>query len=577
MQYLKKIYFLLSPSQRKEGVLLFFMILIMALVDVIGVASILPFIAVLSNPSLIESNSILNEVFKISSIFGVQSKLDFFFTLGVFTFLLLISSLIFKAIATFLQVRFVQMSEYSISKNLFEGYLHQKYSWFISSNSSNLAKNILSEVSIICGRGINPFIELLANLIVSILLISLLIFINPEIALTVASSLSLIYIIIFYFVRNKIQLLGVKRSTNNQFRFKVISEAFGAIKEVKLRNLEKKLTNIFANYGKIFAQSQALSQIISQLPRYILEAISFGGILLILLFIMKDTGSFSNALPIISVYVFAGYRLIPSLQKIYNSFSSLTFVSSSLDKLFNEINDLNKYDNIEYSPINISFKNFIKFKNIYYRYPNSLKTSLNNINLTIPINSKVGLVGTTGSGKTTLVDIILGLLEPHQGTMEVDGKVISKENLRSWQNLLGYVPQNIYLSDDNVLKNIAFGLSDNHIDQALVEKVAKIANIDEFIKNELPNKYYTKIGERGIRLSGGQRQRIGIARALYNSPKVLILDEATSALDNQTEKKVMDEINKISKNLTTIIIAHRLNTVEDCNIIFKLEKGQIIN
>ena len=225
----------------------------------------------------------------------------------------------------------------------------------------------------------------------------------------------------------------------------------------------------------------------------------------------------------------------------------------------------------------LTFNKSINLKNIQYDYPNSPSSALKDINLNIPFGSNIGLVGTTGSGKTTLVDIILGLLEPQKGTLEIDDKIISKENLRSWQRSIGYVPQHIYLADDTIAANIAFGVKVEDINQELIKKVSKIANLHEFVINELSRQYETTIGERGVRLSGGQRQRIGIARALYHNPKVLILDEATSALDNKTEHNVMEAINNLSKNITIILISHRLNTVKNCDVILKLEKGRLVD
>ena len=223
----------------------------------------------------------------------------------------------------------------------------------------------------------------------------------------------------------------------------------------------------------------------------------------------------------------------------------------------------------------LSFNKSITLNNIHYHYPDTSRTALKDINLSIPIHTKVGLVGVTGSGKTTTVDIILGLLEPQQGTLEVDGKIIKKDNSRSLQRLIGYVPQNIYLADDTLAANIAFGTDTNDIDIDAVERAAKIANLDEFVVNELPLKYQTTVGERGVRLSGGQRQRIGIARALYHKPQVLILDEATSALDNLTERAVMNAVHNIQNPITIILIAHRLSTVKKCDKIFLLEGGKL--
>jgi len=297
-----------------------------------------------------------------------------------------------------------------------------------------------------------------------------------------------------------------------------------------------------------------------------------------ILYIMKQTGNFSDALPIISLYVFAGYRLMPAIQQIYTSFTSLAVGGPSLDKLYEDIKDL-KPLNVNLNQGILPFNKKITLKNIYYSYPNASRTALKNISLNIPAKSSVGLVGATGSGKTTTVDIILGLLEAQKGTLEVDGKIITKQNSRSWQRSIGYVPQHIYLSDDTVASNIAFGIDRKDINQKAVEKASKIANLHEFITDELPNQYETTIGERGVRLSGGQRQRIGIARALYHNPQVLILDEATSALDNQTEKAIMDAVNNLSevKDITIIIIAHRLSTVKKCDQIFLLEKGLLKN
>jgi len=576
MQTLKKILFLLSPDEKKRAGFLLLMILIMAFLDVIGVASILPFMAVLTNPSLIETNVILNFMFQTSKNLGVENVQHFLFTLGIIVFLTLVISLIFKAITTYVQIKFSQMREFSIGKRLVEGYLHQPYGWFLNQNSAELGKTILSEVAQVVNGGIRPLIELIAKGIVVIALMSLLIITDPILSITVCFSLGGIYLIIFYFIKSFTSRIGEERLKNNQLRFKILSEAFGATKEVKVAGLEETYIKSFSKSAQIFAQTQASAAAVAQLPRFILEAIAFGGILLIILYIMSVTGSFNNSLPIISLYVFAGYRLIPSLQQIYASFTLLTFVGPAIDKLANDIKNL-KHVNINQSQKILPFNKSIVLKNICYNYPASSRTALKDINLCIPAKSTVGLVGTTGSGKTTIVDIILGLLEPQNGMIEVDGQIITKHNLRSWQHYLGYVPQHIYLSGNSIAENIAFGINLKDIDYEAVKKVAEIANLNKFVTEELPEQYQTIIGERGIRLSGGQRQRIGIARALYHNPKVLILDEATSALDNLTEQIVMDAVNNLSQNITIILIAHRLNTVKNCDIIFKLEKGQLID
>ncbi len=576
MDTFKKLLFLLTPHERKRAGLLLIMMIIMALLDVIGVASILPFVSVLTNPSLIQTNVILNNMFHYTSMFGIETNQDFLFVLGVLVFLLLIISLAFKALTTYAQVRFTLMREHSIGKRLIEGYLNQPYSWFLSRHSADLGKTILSEVGTIVGSGIEPLMELIARGMTAIALITLLFVTDPKLTFVVGFSLGVAYLIIFYIVRKYLNRTGEKRFVNNQLRFEAVSEMFSAAKEVKVGGLEETYIKLFSNSAKIFAKTQASSLIISQLPRFILEAVAFGGILLIILYAIAQAGSFSNALPVVSLYVFAGYRLMPALQKIYSSFTSLTFVGPSLKKLHHDLKSLEPFNENQEQGV-LTFNKTIVLKNIHYNYPNASRTALKNINLTILAKSTVGLVGATGSGKTTTVDIILGLLVAQKGTLEVDGKVITKQNARAWQRSIGYVPQHIYLSDDTVAANIAFGVEPKDINLTAVLKASKIANLHNFVIDELPKQYQTTIGERGVRLSGGQRQRIGIARALYHNPKVLILDEATSSLDNLTEKAVMDSVNNLSKDITIILIAHRLSTVKKCDNIFLLEKGELKN
>jgi ABC-type multidrug transport system fused ATPase/permease subunit len=576
MQKLKKFLYLLTPQERRRASLLLLMITVMALLDMIGVASILPFMAVLTNPGLIETNLVLNTMFHASSIFGVENFQQFLFFLGVVVFITLLISLSFKALTTYVQIRFVQMREYSIGKRLVEGYLHQPYSWFLNRNSADLGKTILSEVGHVIGLGINPLMELIAKGMVALALIILLVLTDPKLALIVGFSIGGTYSLIFFFTRSYLNQIGNIRLKNNNLRFKSVSEAFGAAKEIKVGALEKIYIKRFSDSAVTYAQNQSSASVVSLLPRFILEAIAFGGILLVILYLISKTGNFNNALPILSLYVYAGYRLMPALQVIYASSTQLTFVGASIDKLYDDIKSLRTIKSINKDDT-VFLNKKITLRNIYYKYPKTSRSALKNLNLSVTANTTVGLVGTTGSGKTTTVDIILGLLTPQKGTLEIDGKKISKQKIRAWQKSIGYVPQHIYLSDDTIAANIAFGIDPNEISLKAVKRASKIANLHNFVKNDLSKKYQTIVGERGVRLSGGQRQRIGIARALYHNPKMLILDEATSALDNQTEKAVMDAVNNLNKSITIILIAHRLSTVKKCDNIFILENGKIKN
>lgn len=576
MQKLKKLLFLLTSTERNYAGILLLMILVVALLETIGVASILPFIAVLTNPELIETNLFLNKIFQSSSIFGVDSNKKFLLFLGIMVFFVLLFSLIIKSLTVYFQSRFVDMREFTIGKKLIQGYLHQPYSWFLSRHSADLGKTILSEVQQLINGGMNPMFELISRSVTAIAIIILLMIVDLKLAIIVGASLSICYGIIYRYTRLYLKQIGKSRLDNNQSRFTTVSEAFSAAKEVKAGGLEQTFIDKFSKSALIYAQAQASSKILSQIPRYAIEVIAFGGIMLIILYLMLQYGNFDSALPVVSLYVFAGYRLIPAFQQIYQSVTQITYNSPAIDKIYNDIRNLKPIEKNQDQNI-ITLKKSIYLKNISFTYPNTEKASLKDIDIKIEANTTVGLIGPTGCGKTTTVDIILGLLEPQNGELEIDGKIINKKNLRSWQRSIGYVPQHIYLSDDTVSANIAFGQPVKEINQEAVQKAAKIANLHDYITNELPNKYETTIGERGIKLSGGQRQRIGIARALYHNPKLLIMDEATSSLDNQTEKAIMDAVNMLSKNITIVLIAHRLNTLKDCDTIFELQNGKILD
>jgi ABC-type multidrug transport system fused ATPase/permease subunit len=575
LKTIQKLLDLLTPPERKRTGLLLGMILTMALLEMIGVGSIMPFMAVLANPEIVQTNAILNAVYQVASQhLGIDTTEQFLFALGMLVFVLLVLSLAFKALTTYAQLRFTLMREYSIGKRLLEGYLHQPYSWFLSRHSADLGKNILSEVFEVIDKGVKPMMLFIAHGAVAIAMLTLLIVVDPKLALIVGVTLATAYVLIFKATRGLLGRIGKERVKANEGRFTAVSEAFGASKQVKFGGLEQAYIRRFSGPAQTFARHQATAQVISQLPRFALEAIAFGGMLLMVLYLMAQSSSFASALPIITLYAFAGYRLMPALQQIYGAVTQLRFAGRALDALHSDLMSLQPaHSNLSQDAI--ALKQAITLNQIQYRYPNAPHPALKNLSLTIPVKSTVGLVGATGSGKTTTVDLILGLLEAQQGTLEVDEQVITDHNKRAWQREIGYVPQQIYLADDTVAANIAFGLQEKDIDQAAVEGAAKIANLHDFVVNELPQQYQTTVGERGVRLSGGQRQRIGIARALYHNPQVLILDEATSALDNLTEQAVMQAVHNLRHEITIILIAHRLSTVKACDTIFLLEKGEL--
>lgn len=575
MQTIKKLLFLLNPTERKQAFALMLMVLVMASLDMLGVASILPFVAVLANQELVQTNSLLNSTFATSRHIGIETTEQFLLALGAIVFVLLMTSLAFKAFTTYAQTRFALMREYSIGKRLVGGYLHQPYSWFLNRHSADLGKTILSEVNTVINGGMIPLMTLMAQSTVAVALLVLLIVVDPLLAFSVGTALGLAYAGIFAVMSGWLKRLGKARMQANQERFTAVSDAFGAVKEVQVGGLEKTYIQQFSKPAEIYANGQTIAKLIAQLPRYALEAIAFGGMLLIILYLMAKSGSFSSALPIITLYAFAGYRLMPALQQIYAAFTRLRFAGPALDALQQDLISLQAENSQQEDITPLPLNQAIRLSNVSYRYPNSPQLALNNIDLTISAHSTVGFVGATGSGKTTTVDVILALLDPKEGNLSVDGQLITATNRHQWQRSIGYVPQHIYLADDSVAANIAFGVDSVEIDQQALERASKIANLHQFVINDLPQGYATTVGERGVRLSGGQRQRIGIARALYHNPQVLILDEATSALDNITEQTVMESVNNLGQNITIILIAHRLSTVRQCDQIFLMDGGEV--
>lgn len=570
---LKKFLELLSSVEKKKLIILMFMILIMALVDMLGVASIMPFMAVLANPELIETNKILAEMYVYSKS---ADKESFFFILGLIVFFILVFSLFFKGMTTYFQIQFAMTCEYTIGKRFIEGYIHQPYVWFLNRHSAELGKNILSEVQTVILNVVMPFITIFSQGAVVIAIFVLLLFIDTLLSLSVCFFLGLFYFGIYKIMSRKLSSIGQSRLEANEGRFTAVIETFAASKEIKIGNHEDVCIKRFSNPAKIYAKQQIAAEVISTLPRFMFEAIAFGGLMSVILYLMSSKGNFSNSIPIVTLYAFAGYRLMPALQFIYRAVSQIRFAEASLNFLYNDLIKLKKLNSGSKNFNIIKFENDIQLKNIIFKYPNSDNLVLKKLSLKILAKSAVALVGKTGSGKTTIVDLIMGILNPLNGTLEVDGNIIDNNNCKSWQKIIGYVPQQIYLANDTIEANIAFGIDMDKINSSEIERSAKIANLHEFVTNQLPEGYKTFVGERGVRLSGGQRQRIGIARALYHNPKVLIMDEATSALDGLTEKAIMQTINELRNDITIIIIAHRLSTVRECDQIYLVDDGKII-
>jgi ABC-type multidrug transport system fused ATPase/permease subunit len=576
MNPILKIFYLLSSQEKKRAGLLMIFILIMSVFDMLGIVSIYPFLVILTNPELIETNNVLKNLFEFSNSYGVETSKQFIFVIGVLVFLVFTFSLAFKGITNYFLLRFVMMREYSIGRRLVESYLIQPYSWFLNKHSADLGKNILSEVNNVTDRVLAPFINLVAQCAIIALILIILLFVNAKIALASFFGFGVGYLIIYLVVNKKLKAIGVSNVQRNKERALILLETFGAIKEVKIGGLEKVFMKRYDLPAVLYAKGYSLATILSLIPRFAMEGLGFGSMLIVILYLMTILDNFSVIIPILSIYAVAAYRILPAIQQLYTSLTTIKYSQPAIDLLYSDMNNMKIKNEVhDNNQDDIQLKKEIQLHNLNFKYPASDKFIFKNLNISIKANTSVAFVGKTGSGKTTLVDLIIGLLEPYDSKLIVDDKEINSLNVRNWQKLIGYVPQQVYLADDSILNNIAFGVNRDDINIKNVERAAKIANIHDFIINELPNGYETEVGERGIRLSGGQKQRMGIARALYFSPQVLVLDEATSALDSITERLVMKGLKNISEDMTILIIAHRINTIKNCDSIYVLENGLI--
>jgi len=574
MNFLKKIFLLLSPNEKKESIFLVIFLIFVAVIDAIGVASIIPFLSVVSDPGIIKSNIILSFVYENLN-FG--SERDFLIFSGLIFFLFLVFSLSFKAFATYKQLKFTMYLEYSIGRRLVEGYLNQNYAWYLNKHSSNLGKSILSEVSAVVDTAFRPFFNLIAHTFVTIAIIILLFIVNPEVLFYAIMVLASSYFLIFKLVYKSLKRIGQERFKNNQSRFNVVSELFNSIKEVKIGALEKIFIERFSSPAKNYATNQAIYKSISTLPRFAIEILAFGGLLLFVLLLIYINQNLGEIITLLIIYAFAGYRLIPSLQQIYSSNIQLQYSIPAVNSLNQDISSFDALlAHSDNTPERLHFDSCINIKNVFYKYSDEENYTLNDVSINIPKNAKVGIVGLSGSGKTTLLDLILGLLTPSEGRIEVGEELISNANIRSWQALIGYVPQDINLSDAPLASNIAFGESPKEINQEKVVSLIKLTGLMDIYKGDTQAIFEKNIGENGVRLSGGQRQRIGLARALYKSPKLLVLDEATSSLDNHTERLIMNSLSINAQDITTLVVAHRLSTIKDCDLIYILDSGKVV-
>jgi ATP-binding cassette subfamily C protein len=579
MDILKTFFDLLTPRERRNLYLLFGAVVVMAGLEVVSVGSIMPFLQVAADPASVHENAYLSWTYET---FGFTDTNTFLIALGLGALAALVVSNAFIVFTTWALYHYMWGRNHSLSRRLLRSYLYRPYEYFLTQNSSELGKNILEEVKEIISSMLAPALRGGARAIVAIAIIGFLFFVNPVVALIVSVVLGLAYAGVYYAVRGRLDRIGKERVGSNTKRYQFVTEAFGGIKEVKLRGKEDTFLNQYDDPSRRYAHAQARFGVIKQVPRYIIEVVAFGGIILIAVYLITVQNEFQKVVPMLGLYAFAGFRLLPALQRAFKGIAGAHFNIVALEALHRDLQrhtettpHVSTNGSRKESGTVLALHNQLVMDGVCYTYPGSEEPAIRDLSLKIPAHSTVGFVGKTGSGKTTTIDLILGLLRPQHGNISIDDTPLEDDGtIQRWQQEIGYVPQKIYLSDDTVARNIAFGVAENDIDMEAVRSAARRAHIHDFVTNELPDRWQTVVGERGVKLSGGQRQRIGIARALYHQASVLVFDEATSALDQSTEASLMEAIYGLEGNHTMLMVAHRLSTVKRADKIVMLERGR---
>ncbi len=570
-----KVVALFSSREKRHLLVVIFFSVFVALIEAVGIGAILPFMEVATKPSSIRESGYLRTIY---DLLGFKSDTSFIIALGIAVLSIIIITNASQALLHYISVRFSNMRRHTLSLRLFSDYLKQQFVFFLNKNSYDFVKNVTGEIGIMINTTLVQFIELITRVIQVAVLMIFLILLNPLVTLIIAASTMSLYALIFLLAKKTLTRLGAERFEFNAARSRIVSETFWGIKEMKLSGSEAEMIAEYSSPSLRLAHNMVASAVISDVPKFALETAAFSAIISFVLYKIIRSGGLLDVAASITLVVYAGYRILPAIQALFRSVAQLRYGTATVQKISAEFATVTNGSALPRSkPSRLPFNRTLELKNIVFLYPNTDAPVIRDLSLTIPANSLIGLAGRTGCGKTTLVDIMMGLLEAQSGSILVDGLGLQQNIIRRWQANIGYVPQNIYLANSSISANIAFGIKENQIDRQAVIRAARLSQLHDFVTEELKEGYATTIGEKGIRLSGGQRQRIGIARALYRDPTVLIMDEATSALDNQTERAVMEAIDTLQGTRTIILIAHRLSTLKKCDIIYLLDRGAIVD
>lgn len=573
----KKLLLLFNSKEKKKFLILFLMMMVAALFETVGIGLIVPFVGIVTNPAIIKEQAALSYLY---NMFSFQSTTAFI----IFSVLLLLSIFLLKNLYLLLfnyaQFRVILNQQVKLSRDLFKEYLIKPYTFHLQRNSADLLRNVNGEVSKVFQGIIMSGFQLLTEILVIFCILVLLLVTAPLATLTATVLLGSSVILFFTLLRKKISSLGKEQQEVSGTMIKWVNQGLGASKEVKVSGKESFFINSYTGQSQIRANNSRYMKMLELIPRLFIETLLVSIVLITMLIIVFQGTSTTELVSTMALFAMAAFRLMPSITRVVSLITTIRYSQPALTVVYDDLFK-NKEENayLDRSPVVINkgekiFKHSIELNNVFFRYPEQKDYAIEDVSLSIPIGKSVAFVGESGAGKTTIVDIILGLFKPESGSVLVDHRQINEQKKR-WQQKIGYIPQFIFLSDDSIRGNIAFGIEESQIDDAEVWRALDQAQLKEFVKG-LPNQLDTAVGESGVRLSGGQRQRIGIARALYHNPEILFMDEATSALDNETEKEIMKAIDGLKGEKTLIIIAHRLSTIKNCDIVFRINKGRLV-
>lgn len=573
----REIYAVLTTAERLRFFYLVLAALVMTALELVGIGAIVAFMGVLAQPELVFENRWLNRLY---SALAFDDPHQFILICGVTLLLIYLLKNLFAAFVVWLQQRFVWGTLLSLSNKLLEKYIYSPYQFFLTRNTADIQRNLVSEMDHVVNSVMMPATRIITQSIMAVCILVLLFWNDP----VLAGALSLLfggsYVWLYLGFRQKLSSIGARRAEANKLRFKTLSEVLSGIKEVRMTGHEQYFIDSFTEALERYSGLMITGGLIAQLPKYLMESLAFGGILGITLYIVGFKQSMQEVIPVATLYAVAAYRILPALQQITQALATLQFNRKSLNVISHDLTITKDYPSAEQIREDrkqpIICEDAIRLREISFRYPTAETNAVERLSMTIHKNTTTGLVGHTGAGKSTIADIVLGLLIPQSGEVTIDQTRITEHSAHAWQIHTGYVPQQIFLTDDTIARNIAFGVNPDDIDHDALIEAAHMAHIYKFVNEELLDRFDAVVGERGIRLSGGQRQRIAIARALYHKPDLIVFDEATNALDGATEAIIRQSVRELAGSKTLLIIAHRLNTVKDCDVIHVLENGRII-